>query len=85
MENINGFRKIGKYEISNACLQSYPCKHLINISYGEQKLMSGDEIYRLFNSEGLSDPHIDIYADFFIQNDTDKSMKRPNEGGELPT
>jgi hypothetical protein len=67
METINSFRKIGQYEISNICLESYPCKHYIKLKNGDTKLMSGDKIYRLFKSEGLSDPHIDKYAEYVRQ------------------
>ena len=31
--------------------------------------MSGDDIYRLFHKEGLSDSHIDVYAEFVRQRD----------------
>lgn len=63
------FRKVGKYQMSNMCLQSYPCKHIIKFETGEKTLMSGDKIYRLFKSEGLSDNHIDVYAEWVRQND----------------
>lgn len=69
MEILNSFRKIGKYEISNHCLHSYPCKHKIKFENGVTKLISGDKIYRLFKSEGLSDPHIDSYAEWVRQCD----------------
>jgi hypothetical protein len=69
MEGINGFRKIGNYEISQICLQSYPCQHSIKFENGENKRMYADNIYRLFKSEGLSDPHIDSYAEFVRQCD----------------
>jgi len=69
MEILNGFRKIGKYEISNYCLETYPCQHNFKFKNGETKLISGGEIYRLFKSEGLSDPHIDRYAEWVRQHD----------------
>lgn len=69
MDELNSFRKIGKYEISNICLQSYPCKHYIKFKNGDTKLLSGDKIYRLFKSEGLSDLHIDEYAEWVRQCD----------------
>lgn len=61
---LNDFRKIGKYEISNLCLQSFPCKHYIKLENGNVTLKSSDQIYRLFKSEGLTDPHIDKYAEW---------------------
>jgi hypothetical protein len=63
------FRKIGNYEISNECLQCYPCKHSVKFDNGEVKLMYGDDIYRLFQSEGLRDPHINSYAEWVRQCD----------------
>jgi hypothetical protein len=64
---MDGFRKIGKYEISNMCLESYPCKHRIKFENGETQILSGDKIYCLFKSEGLSDAHIDSYAEWVSQ------------------
>lgn len=61
---MNNYRTIGKYKMSNICLESYPCQHIIEFENGEKKLMFGDKIYCLFNSEGLSDPHIDHYAEW---------------------
>lgn len=63
------FRKIGKYEISNLCFQTYPCKHTIKFENGETQLLSGATIYCLFKSEGLSDTHIDSYAEWVRQRD----------------
>ena len=64
MGTSHSFRKIGKYKISHLCFESYPCKHFIKFENGENKLMGSDQIYRLFKSEGLSDPHIDRHAEF---------------------
>ena len=69
MDGFNRFRTVGKYKISNICLQTYPCKHYITFENGETEMMSGDEIYRLFKSEGLYDKHIDSYAEFVRQRD----------------
>lgn len=66
---MNSFIKIGKYEISNICLETYPCKHYIKFENGETELMSGDKIYRLFKSEGLTYHHIDSYAEWVRQHD----------------
>jgi hypothetical protein len=55
---------VGDYKISNTCLQSYPCKHYVQLKNGESKVMSGHDIYRMFASEGLHYPHIDNYAAF---------------------
>lgn len=64
-----GYRKIGKYEISDMCLESYPCQHYIRLENKTARLMSGADIYCLFKSEGLSDPHINQYAEFVRQRD----------------
>ena len=81
MEPFNSFRKVGKYEISNICLHTYPCKHSIKFENGETKIMTGDKIYRLFKSEGLSDPHIDDYAEWVRQFDfpTPEEIKKREE------
>ena len=55
MERFNSFRKVGKYEISNTCLQTYPCKHTIIFENGESKLMSGDKIFTLLSFMYLID------------------------------
>ena len=66
---LNSFKKVGNYEISDICLESYPCKHIIQFEDGRRQIMSGDDIYRLFQMEGLTDPHIDKYAEFVKQQD----------------
>ena len=69
MEDLNGFKKIGNYELSTICLKSYPCQHVVKLKNGDTRLMRSDNIYRLFKSEGLSDPHIDMYAEWVRQCD----------------
>ena len=69
MELLNSFRKVGKYEISNICLETYPCQHYVKFKNGETKILFGDKIYRLFKSEGLTDPHIDSYAKWVREHD----------------
>jgi hypothetical protein len=68
MLNFDSFRKVGKYEISNTCLHTYPCQHIIKYEK-ETKLMFADKIYRLFKSEGLFDEHIDSYSEWVRQRD----------------
>lgn len=67
--DINSFRKVGNYEISDLCFETFPCQHFIKLKNGNTELISGDEIYRIFKSEGLSDPHIDTYAEYVRQRD----------------
>jgi hypothetical protein len=79
---MDSFKKIGKYEMSDTCLQSYPCKHIIKFENGETQLISGDKIYCLFKSEGLSDTHIDSYAEWVRQHDfpsPDEIKKRKDD------
>lgn len=69
MDEFNSFRTVGKYQISNICLETYPCKHYIKFENGETKLLSAATIYRLFKSEGLYDKHIDSYAEWIRKQD----------------
>jgi hypothetical protein len=81
MERFNTFRKVGKYEISTICLQSYPCKHYIRFENGETMMMSGAKIYGLLNAEGLSDKHFDCYAEYIRRRDfpTPEEIKQREE------
>ena len=63
------FRRIGKYKISNICYETYPCQHVVKYMDGTTELMCSGDIYRLFKMEGLSDPHIDRYAEFVRKQD----------------
>ena len=58
------FRTVGPYEVSNLCMQSFPCMHYVKMKNGETRMLSGDDLYCMFRSEGLSDPHFDKYATF---------------------
>jgi hypothetical protein len=65
MDDINSYRTVGKYQISNMCLQSYPCQHsIINTETGETKKMYGSAIYTLLKEDKLSDAHFDEYAEY---------------------
>lgn len=53
---------VGEYEISKICLQSIPCIHFvrkIGKDGGEQ--MTGTEIYKLLEKNGLSHEHFNCY------------------------
>jgi hypothetical protein len=80
-EIFNSFRKVGKYEISTTCLQSYPCKHKVIFENGETTMMSGDKIYRLLNKECLSYKHFDCYAEYVRRQDfpTPEEIKETEE------
>ena len=81
MERFNSFRKVGKYEISTICLQTYPCKHTIRFENGETNIMSAPKIYTLLNAEGLSDKHFDYCAEYIRRRDfpTPEEIKQREE------
>ena len=54
----NTFWCIGSHQISTLCLESYPCQH--GTASG---LETGDRIYQMLKSEGLSHPHFDQYEE----------------------
>ncbi len=54
-------RKIGDFEVTTVCLQSYPCKHGFRRGKQAFQLCSGDVIARQLKAAGLSDPHFDVY------------------------
>lgn len=66
--NSSDIEKIGKYEISNMCLKTYPCKHYIRNCEDNSNFvtMSGPKIYHLLKKDGLSDKHFDEYANYVI-------------------
>jgi hypothetical protein len=63
MDAFNTFKKVGKYEISNLCYETYPCKHSVRFESGETRTMLGDKIYSLLCAEGLSDAHFNGYKE----------------------
>lgn len=66
---MDSYREVGNYELSTLCMESYPCQHYVKFKNGNTRLFTSDIIYRIFKSEGLSDPHIDKYAEFVRQHD----------------
>lgn len=63
-------RTIGKYEISDLCLLSYPCQHYIkNTETGESSRMSGANIFCMLRDDGLSDTHFNDYAEYIRKRD----------------
>ena len=68
--DLNKKNIIGKYEISDICLQSYPCQHYVkNIETGTAQLMFGDNIYSMLKNDGLTYPHFDCYVEFIRKRD----------------
>jgi hypothetical protein len=56
------YHNVGKYKISNLCLESYPCQHFVYTDDGEPPTrMRGDEIYYMLKKDGLSSSHFDKY------------------------
>lgn len=69
--SLDGHRIVGKYEISNMCNKTYPCKHHIkNMETGEvQTYVLGDKIYEMLKADGISDPHFNEYKEFIRKRD----------------
>lgn len=63
---MTGYRTLGKYKISNMCMQSYPCKHWIEYEDGKHGMMNGDEIYSMLRKEGVYDAHFNAYRNRYI-------------------
>ena len=55
----------GNYEISNICLESYPCQHyVIDKKTGNKKLLLGTDILALLDKENIkniTDTHFEMY------------------------
>jgi len=61
---------VGKYEISDLCLLTYPCQHFVtNTETGEASRMSGDKIFCMLRDEKLSHPHFAPFAECVIKRD----------------
>ena len=70
MEDLHKYTIIGNFEISDLCLQTYPCKHNVkNRITCESSLMYGDEIFILLKNIGKSHKHFDDYAEFIRKRD----------------
>lgn len=68
--NLNRCYNVGKYEISEFCLQTYPCKHhFTNTENGIASTMTGDKIFCILRDDGLSHPHFNSYAEFIRKRD----------------
>ncbi len=62
---FDGYYKTGNYNISELCLETYPCKHYVmDCDGGNCRLLKGDEIYRLLKKDGIqNDPHFKMYEE----------------------
>lgn len=56
MNTTEGPMVVGQFQISNRCLQTFPCQHSILID-GKWERLNATEIYTLLESNGLSHPH----------------------------
>ena len=58
-------RIIGDYEVSNFCVETYPCIHHIK-KHGEELFFEEDgaTIYWMLKEQGIHDNHFEEYADF---------------------
>jgi hypothetical protein len=64
---MDTFYNVGKYEISNMCLQTYPCKHRVyNKETGVSSIKSGVAIYSMLKNEGLSHEHFNEFATYKV-------------------
>lgn len=58
--DINSHYSVGNCQISNLCLQSFPCKHYFRESrHGTWQMLSATSIYKILDKKGLSDPHFE--------------------------
>jgi hypothetical protein len=57
-------RRIGKYNISTMCLETFPCQHFVeNTETGETYRINGGEIFKMLRDDGLSDNHFNMYKE----------------------
>lgn len=76
MDETETFQNFGRFEISNVCLESYPCEHYVRFKTGGGVTMGGVEIHCLLKSSGLSDPHFDVFAEFVNEDSPDDIERR---------
>jgi hypothetical protein len=62
---MNQTFEIGKYKVSEMCLQSFPCQHHVEDTLNENKfIIRGDKFYTMLENDGLSYEHFDRYKKF---------------------
>jgi hypothetical protein len=66
MRPNEGYTRYGDmYDISNMCMQSYPCQHLVcKVGATTARVMDGMQIYAMLQREGIEDVrgHFACYA-----------------------
>lgn len=66
---MNRTFEIGKYKVSEICLQTYPCKHYVeDTSTGHKCIIFGHKFYTMLENDGLSHEHFDRYKEFIEKN-----------------
>jgi hypothetical protein len=59
-----------KYNISELCFESFPCKHYVtDTTTNVTNLMCATEIYTLLQKEDSSNPHFDYCAEYIRKRD----------------
>ena len=76
MDKTETFRQVGPFEISNLCLETYPCQHYVRFQNGNTVRMGGADIHCLLKSNGLSDVHFDMYATYVKQRNSPDEIER---------
>ena len=77
---------IGKYTISQFCLSSYPCIHLvINNDTGDSYQMRGDKIFCMLRDDKLSHTHFDVYSEDVRKRDNPTMKNITNKKKQLTT
>lgn len=66
---MNTFRTIGQYEISDMCLQTFPCQHYVKKNNGSTTRMFGSDIYCMLLNEEIHDEHFDMYIQYIQKRD----------------
>jgi hypothetical protein len=63
-KNINiYYMNVGLFCISNCCLHTYPCKHIVrNNKTGEITTMNGVEIYNMLYEHNITVKHFESYC-----------------------
>ena len=62
---MNRTFEIGKYKVSEICLETYPCQHYVeDTSTGHKFRIFGHNFYTMLENEGLSHEHFNRYKEF---------------------
>ncbi len=72
----NEFRLIGKYWISELCLESYPCKHYVEVKNNTLKVIDSPTIFKMLREENVYNKHFYKYKEYVrkIENPTPEEI-----------